>query len=244
MSRYRHWSILGVGLLALAVLATGRAVPSDARADEADPSVVATFQGSYDGFTVPQVLGPVHLHAGVVVVRARHDADKNFVINLRLPDEGASPETFSVNTYLLVDAVGAYEGAAAEIVPTAGDYYLLIAAGGGYDITVAQPTAGTVAPVEQTAFEGRGQQVTPATRLVAGAYTLEAQTDAAALLVWLYAIDDAGGGAVSANYDGRVIDTGRGTGTTVTIEIPADGLYLFAVEPLGAQGTAWSLTLR
>lgn len=244
MSRRHRVSVLGLSLLALVILAAVRAVPPHASADDAGPSVVATFQGSYDGFSVPRVLGPFRLHAGVVVVRARHDADKNFVINLRLPDEGAPPETFSVNTYLLVDAVGVYEGAAAKVVPTAGDYYLLIAAGGAYDITVAQPTAGTVTSVEQTAFDGRGQQVTPVTRLTAGTYTLDARSDAGVLLVWLYAIDDAGGRAVSANYDGRVIDTGRGTGTTVTVEIPADGLYLFAVEPLGTGDTNWSLTLQ
>lgn len=242
--RVRQGQIAFAIVLAITVLAMVGMQPAHvARADDGNPAEVASFRGSYDGFSTPRVLGPFRLRAGLVVVRARHNGTKNLVISLRLPDPGAAPEDFSFNSYLMVDAIGRYDGSAADVARADGDYYLLIAAGGAYDISVQQPSPSTVALADQTTFAGRGQQVTAGIPLAAGRYTFTARTDNSAFFVALYTIDDLGGGPATTDYAARIIDTTRGTGTSVTLDLPA-GLYLLAVDAEGTGSGNWSIAIE
>ncbi len=162
MYRIRTFGVFMLAaLMAVAASAIGHAPAVHAQASPTAPAPLATFRGSYDGFSTPLALGPFHLNAGVTVLRARHNGQANFVVSLRMPDPGVDPQVYTLNTYLMVDAIGRFDGGAVQMVPQEGDYYLLLSANGAYDLSVEQPSPTTVSPVIQNTFSGRGQQVTP-----------------------------------------------------------------------------------
>src|SRR3712207_2696207 len=99
----RIFSLPAIAIVVLALLAAVavRTAPARVHSAQDDPAVDTIFQGSYVGFLDPLVLGPFRLNAGIVVVLARRQAEKNFVINLRLPESGAPPAVFSIYTYLM-----------------------------------------------------------------------------------------------------------------------------------------------
>jgi len=228
-------------LLGAVAIVSGLALhPSSGLAQS--PSTVATFRGSYNGFSTPEVLGPFPLHAGLTVIRSRHNGTANFVVSLVTAEPGKTPQDSYANRYLVSDGIGRFDGGGAVIVREDGEYYLLLAAGGAYEITVEQPSPSTVTAVNERSFSGSGQQVTPVFRLAAGTVTIDAQTDQEFLTVWLYLIDDLGGAAVGPGYDGRIIDTTRGTGTTVSVDVPA-GLYMLATAT-GVTNERWSLSVQ
>lgn len=217
--------------------------PAVTTAQAPESPVVATFRGSYNGYSTQLALGPFPLHAGLVIVRARHNGTGNLVVTLRLPEPGVPPAEYSPDSYLVADGIGRYNGAGATMVRTDGDYYIVLAASGAYELTVEQPSPTNVTPTDERTFTGLGQQVTAPMFLRAGTVTLAAQTDQQFLTVWVYAIDDLGGAAVGPGYDGRIIDTTRETGLVVSMEIPADGLYMLAVAT-GVTSERWRIEVQ
>lgn len=239
----------------LAVLATlllgGSLLEGTASAQEPGQApTIASFRGSYTGFSTPLVLGPVPLHAGVVVLRARHGGNANFVVSMATQDEGKTPEDSYGNRYLLINSIGRFEGAAAEMLRQDGDYYILVSAGGAYEFQVEQPVPADVTPVSAREFSGEHQQVTPVFRLEAGTHTLHASSDGTGnFFVWLYQVDDLGGAAINGDYAGRLIAVTNGPAAeTATVTLRRGGLYLIHVyassieTPTSAAG--WSIRIE
>lgn len=231
----------GLGLFVM----TGAPVQTGHAEDAPDPSVVATFRGSDKA-----VLGPFDLHAGLTVIRARSNGTANFVVYLVMPAPGEDVTQSYGNRYLFIDAVGAYDGAAADIAKHDGSYYLEVSqASGAYQLTVSQPMPDTVTPVNQQSFDGHGQQVTPVFALPAGSHTVTAQADAYALRVRMYRLDDLGGGPVVSGatgyYGDELIDTTIPPGyTSVTVDLPADGLYVLYVNAEGTESLNWTVSVQ
>lgn len=230
MRRSAIFTILTMAILAVA------AGPDAAisRAQTPEPGyapTIATFRGSYNGYSTPLVVGPVSLRAGVVVVRARHGGNANFVVSMVTQDPGKAPENSYDNRYLLINSIGRFDGAAAEVLKTDGDYYLLVSAGGAYEFRVEQPLPENITPVEQREFSGEHQQVTPVFALEAGTNTLRATSDGTGnFFVWLYEVDDLGGAAINGDYAGRLIAVTNGPADeSVTVTLRHGGLYLIHV---------------
>ena len=229
-------------------LATGMALLSELlllavqmTAEQAGAKQAAnTFRGSNEN-----VLGPINLHAGVVVVRGRSNGKDNFAVWLVLPDPGQAVGDDNGAHHLMIDAVGAYNGAAAEVLPDDGNYYLqVVMASGPYELSVEQPSPTTVNPVPQRTFTGQRQQVPGAIRLSAGTVTVSAQKDGNDhLSVALYQLDDLGGGSVTSNNYGRVIDSDL-TGLSVPVDIPADGVYLLYADAEGTGSGKWTVSIQ
>jgi hypothetical protein len=214
-----------------------------------------TFRGS-----TPGVQGPVALHAGLVIVRSRSNGPANFTVSLATQDPGATVENSYDNRYLLIDAVGAYNGAAATLLRQDGDYYVDIGqASGPYQLTVEQPSPATVRPVADTSFSGKGQQVTSPFTLPPGTYTVTATADSSALRVRLYSIDDLGGAAIvspdTGYYGDELIDTTIPPGLlSVSVDIPPagykpdgtpiNGTFLLYVDPEGTGSGSWTVTVQ
>jgi hypothetical protein len=225
----------------VAVLAMSVWVAGPVHGQEPEPGeapTLATFRGSYNGWSTPKVEGPVSLQAGLVVVRARHSGNANFGLTLVTADPGKAPEDSYENRYLMINAIGRYDGAAAALLTEAGDYYLLIGAGGAYEFTLEQPVPDNVTPVEEHSFDGVGQQVTRVFALEAGTYTVRGTSNGDGnFRVWLYEVDDLGGGAVQGNVFGRLFDVTSGPANeTATVTLRRDGLYLFYVEAWKIEG--------
>lgn len=213
----------------------------------------ATFQGSAAGTP-----GPVSLHAGLVIVRGRSNGSGNFTASLVTQDPGATVSNSYNNRYLMIDAVGSYNGAAAALLQQDGNYYLDVTqASGPYQLTVEQPSPETVQPVNQTSFNGKGQQVSSPFTLPPGSYTVTAQADSSALRVRLYSIDDLGGAAIvspsTGYYGDELIDTTIPPGllsVPVTIDAagtnpdgtPINGTFLLYVNPEGTGSGTWSVS--
>jgi len=198
------------------------------------------FRGSAKG-----VLGPVALHAGLVVLRARANGAANFVVSLVAQDPDQDLDHSFSNRYLLIDAIGRYDGAVATSLRADASYFVEVsAASGPYEIGVEQPTPASVTATDQRAFSGTGQQALAPVMLTAGSYSFSVQSESSVVIVRLFAIDDLGGGAATSDYDARVIDTGRDPSTAVSVAVPADGLYLITVDPEGTGTLKWTLTVQ
>jgi hypothetical protein len=233
------------------VLPTVGFLPHAAQAQ--DPP--GTFRG-----TGPGTPGPTPLHAGLVIVRARFNGTANFVVSLVTQDPGATVQNSYNNRYLLIDAIGAYNGAAATLLTQNGSYYVEVSqANGPYQITVEQPAPSSVQPTTQTSFTGKGQQVTSPFTLPPGTYTVTASADSSALRVRLYSIDDLGGQAIvspdTGYYGDELIDTTIPPGLlSVTVDIPAagtnpdgtliPGTFLFYMNPEGTGAGTWSVAIQ
>lgn len=215
----------------------------------------ATFRGS-----TPGVQGPVALHAGLVIVRGRSNGAANFTVSLVTQDRGATVQDSYDNRYLMIDAVGAYNGAAATLLRQDGDYYLDVTqASGPYQITVEQPSPATVRPIDKTSFSGRGQQVTSPFTLPPGTYTVTAETDSSTLRVRLYSIDNLGGAAIvspdTGYYGDELIDTTIPPdllSVSITVDAagyrpdgtPINGTFLLYVDPEGTGAGNWTVTVQ
>jgi hypothetical protein len=217
--------------------------------------VSQAFQGT--GVGTP---GPVPLHAGLAILRGRSNGTGNFVAYLVTQEPGATISNSYGNRYLMIDAVGAYNGAAATLLTTDGNYFLDVTqASGPYQLTVEQPSLATVQPVNQRSFNGKGQQVTSPFTLPPGSYTVTATNDSTALRVRLYSIDDLGGTAVlspdTGYYGDELIDTTIPPGSlSVPISVdaagfkpdgtPINGTFIFYMDPGGTGPGSWTVSVR
>jgi hypothetical protein len=229
----RRTAGLLIATITLALVAATSVAPVSS-AQEPEPGyapAVATFRGNYDGYSKPEVVGPVRLDAGLVVVHARHGGNANFVVSIVTQDPGKAPEDSYENRYLLINSIGRYDGAAAEMLRTDGEYYLLVSAGGAYEFRIEQPRPDNVTPVEEHTFSGEHQQVTPVFTLEAGTHTLRGTSDGTGnFFVWLYEVDDLGGAAIDGDYAGRLIVVTNGPANeAVTITLGQTGHFLVHV---------------
>jgi hypothetical protein len=202
------------------------------------------------------IVGCVQLHAGLVIAHVKSNGAQTFDVDLRTQDPAGKPLSQDPNAYKsyyqLYSVDGRVDGAAAVMLKTDDTYYLGVnAASGPYEFTFEQPTPLSVTPVNQTSFTGKAQQVTPVFRLSAGTMTVNVQSDSFNLKLWLYQIDDLGGGAVppAAAPDaskGTLLDVTGGAPSqgSVSVVVPSDGLYLFYVNPGGVGSLAWSVSIQ
>ena len=215
----------------------------------------ATFQGSSKGTP-----GPVSLHAGLAIVRGRSNGTANFTVSLVTQDLGATVSNSYNNRYLLIDSVGAYNGAAATLLSQDGSYFLDVTqASGPFQLTVEQPSPSSVQAVGQTSFSGKGQQVTSPFTLVPGSYTVTATNDSTALRVRMYALDDLGGSAVvspqTGYYGDELIDTTIPPGSlSVPITVsalgtnpdgtPINGVFIIYMDAEGTGPGNWTVAVQ
>lgn len=242
------WPQLVLGfVLAISAVLLGQGA-GDLRAQAPGPGVV--LRGGRAG-----VLGPVRLHAGLVVVRARSNGTQNFAVDLKTQDRSKplsvaqDPGAFR-DYYALINTVGRVDGAAAAFLAVDDDYYVDVTlASGPFELVIEQPEPAKVNPVAQADFAGKGQQVTPYFTLSAGTYTVTAQTDSYGLRAWLYALDDLGGAPVASDLTGyygtRLLDTTIPPGyTSVPITVPTDGVYVLYVDPQAPGSLEWTIAVH
>jgi hypothetical protein len=234
-------------LFTTVVLAGGRS----ARA--AEPQQIGTIRGSTTG-----VYGPVALSAGLVVVRARSNGAANFAADLinqdpNNPTPVTRDPTASKDFYALFDDIGRFDGAATANLKQDDAYYMHVSlASGPFEFTFEQPTPESVTSVTQSSFTGgKGEHVTPYFTLFAGTFTVSAQPADAntALRVKLYYVDDLGGGAIVSDqtgyYGDELIDTTIPPSyTSVSVTIPADGVYLIYVSSGGSGSGNWTVSVQ
>jgi hypothetical protein len=214
-----------------------------------------TFQGTGKGTP-----GPVTLHAGLAIVRARSNGTSNFTVSLVTQDPGATVSSSYNNRYLMIDSVGAYNGAAGTLLKQDGSYYFDVTqASGPFQLTVEQPTPETVQPVNQAGFSGKGQQVTSYFTLAPGSYTVTATNDSTTLKVRMYALDDLGGSAVvspsTGFYGDELMDSTIPPGSlSVPITVnalgtnpdgtPIPGVFVFYMDPEGTGPGNWTVSVQ
>lgn len=243
----------GLLLLAAALLPAIGVHPSPTHAQTR--LVSQSFQNSATG-----ALGPVPLHAGLAILRGRSNGTGNFVAYLVTQEPGATVSNSYGNRYLMIDAIGTYNGAAATLLTQDGNYFIDVTqASGAFQLTVEQPSPATVQPVAQTSFSANGQQVTSAFTLPPGTYTVTATNDSSALRVRLYSIDDLGGKAIispdTGYYGDELIDTTIPPGSlTVPVSIdpagflpdgtPINGTFIFYMDPSGTGPGNWTISIR
>src|SRR5262249_24472903 len=133
MTRTRPRLLALVGSLFLLEDAGVSSAPAHAQ------ETVANFRATLNG---KQLIGPVDLHEGLVVIRARHAGNQNFLVGLILPKPGVDPRETYEDGYGMINVLGQYNGAAATSVRKSGSYMLDVDASGTYDITVEQPASG------------------------------------------------------------------------------------------------------
>jgi hypothetical protein len=229
MSNTRNRLLMLVGSLFLLVAAGVRAAPAHAQ------TPVANFRGTLNG---KQLIGPVDLHQGLVVIRARTSGNQNFIVGLILPKPGVDPRETYEDGYGMINVLGQYNGSAATSVRKSGSYMLDVDASGTYDITVEQPDSGPDETAGQRSFSGKGQQVTPIFVLPEGTIKLTMTHDGKSnFQVWLY---DLGGATVSGDGFGRLINEIGPANGTVELEIVIGSPALFYVN---ADGN-WSITIE
>ncbi len=156
--------LIALGFFVL--IGAGAQTPTARAQDPGQAPIVAMLRGSSDGRGA-EVLGPVALRAGLVVLRARHGGSHVFFVDLATAQPGQSPLTdydFSRN---LVNAAAPYDGATATLLPQDGDYFVIVSATGTFALSLEQPTPENVTPVETRTFSGernaeRGASITSA----------------------------------------------------------------------------------
>ncbi len=238
-----------VAAVALILLALARPAAPHAHAQQTGPTLRGSTQGVY---------GPVFLHAGLVVVRAKSNGTENFGADL-INQDPTNPTSITQDPYAFQDYyplfndIGRFDGAATAILMRDDNYYVSVGgAGGPFEFTFEQPTPATAAVAGQGPFSGQtGEHVTPYFRLTAGNHTVTALPGDAdtALVVKLYYIDDLGGGAIVSDQTGYYGDQLINTGfppfyTSVTVTIPADGLYLLSVNSGGGGSGRWTVSVQ
>lgn len=215
-------------VIVIAALAPGDRV----RAQEPGRApTAATLRGAPDS-RGQVVLGPVALHAGLVVVRARHAAGGFFAADLVTAPAGGSPLTDYDSSYSIINSGGRYDGSVATLLRRDGDYYAVVSAGGNVEFQFEQPSPENVTPVEARIFSGEADGVTPVLALPAGTHTIRVTWQATSrLFAWMYAVDDLGGSIVFDSSDGRFLqETGGPSEASVTLALRRPGLFLFRVN--------------
>jgi hypothetical protein len=239
--------LLAFGLIA--VIGIGAQTPNARAQDPGQAPVIVTLRGSSDG-RAPAVLGPVPLHAGLVVLRVRHGGSSTFGVDLATAQPGRSPLTEYDFTRNLINTLAPYDGATATLLPTDGDYFVIVGATGTFALTLEQPLPDNVTPVEARSFSGDAGQVTPVFALPAGTYTIHVTSAATArLFAWLYRVDDLGGGVVFESADGRFLQETAGPfDRSVTLTLRRGGLFLISLEAGSYQPAhdppTWSLAVE
>ncbi len=206
---------------------------------------------SFRGAAGVSIVGPVSLSAAVTVLRAQHNGNGNFVVQLFVPAPGETAQQSATladynDFFLVFDLIGAVKPAAGLVTGMPGDHYLQVTASGAWQISVEQPQTVTPAALK-TSFSGRGTDVSPYFLLPPSIATIAVKTDSPFLRAWLYHIDDLGGEAIMAGlniYDGRIFDftfPDNQTSYPVVLPVPLDdrgrpqnsGPYVLAVNNLG-----------
>ena len=247
MPRRRFLAFAGgavLGFAAAPTLAYRRRSVANAQAIPGAPS--------FAGAAGKSIVGPVSLNAGLTVLRAQHNGTANFGVTVILPAAGATAQQsydhgdFS-DFAVPFNLVGAVKSAGVVLTTTPGDHYLVVSATGAWQISVEQPLPETVTPIQQTAFSGKGQDISPYFMVPDGISTISVQTASQLLYGWLYHLDDLGGEPVIAGIafaDGRIFDfTFPGNMTSAPITLPDSGPYLIAVANTLTNADAWTITL-
>lgn len=214
-----------------AVVLAGAAAPSTARAEA--PDTPPTFRGGAG----TSVQGPVDLHGGLLVLRARHSGAGNFTVWLTRPKDGVPPDQDWVSNDLMINTIGQYNGASAVGVRQDGGYVLQVTADGPFQLWLDQPAAGSPDGAQKRDFAGTGQQVTPLFSLAAGTIAVSlthAGSTPRTPQTFNVALYDTFGGAVGGDYADRFLTATGPYSGTVTLNVPADGWYLFAVDADGS----------
>jgi hypothetical protein len=239
--------LLGALLLLLAAIPAVRA----ARPALAQP--LPTLRGSQPG-----VYGPVPLHAGLVVVRARSNGAENFAADLvnqdpNNPTPVTQDPTAQKDFYALFNALNRFDGGATALLKQDDNYYLRVSlASAPFEVTFEQPTPNSVTPVAQTTFSGaKWQHVTPYFSLPAGSHTLSVQgaDEHTVLRVKLYQLDDLGGAAVTSGvtdyFGDELIDTSIPPAyASVPISIANDGVFIIYVSAEGSGPGNWIVSVQ
>ena len=242
----RYAAVVAIVLGLSASMKTGVAVAEE----PGQAPTLATLRGSSDG-RAPVVLGPVPLRAGLVVLRARAAGSHVFSVDLATAQPGRSPLTDYDFSRTVINSSARYDGAVATLLPKDDDYFVVVSNSGAFAIDLEQPVPENVAPVEERAFTGAADGVTPVFALAAGTYTIRVSSAATArLFAWLYQVDDLGGSTVFESADGRflqqVSDGPYDESVTVTLRRP--GLFLVFInarsyDPLTDPPT-WTITVE
>jgi hypothetical protein len=169
---------------------------------------------SFKGAAGVSIVGPVSLNAAVTVVRAQHNGNANFSVELFVPAPGETPQESATladysDAFLVFDLIGAVKPATALVTTVPGDHYLQVTASGAWQISVEQPLPAVLTPKLQTSFSGRGTDVSPYFILPPTISSISVSSPSTFLRAWLYHIDDLGGEAIQAGldtYDARIFD--------------------------------------
>lgn len=171
-----------------------------------------------------QATKKVSLSDGLTIFRMTHNGSRNFAIWL-LDEKGNKLD-------LLVNTIGAFNGAKALGIENAGGYVLDVTADGAWSVVMEQPIASPSLPKAPQSFSGRGQQVSALFILNTGlarfnmthsgarnfaVWLLDQNGDKVALLVNTIGAFN-GSKAVGVGYDAYVLD------------ITADGSWTISVE--------------
>jgi hypothetical protein len=125
----RRFILIALGLVVL--IGAGTQASTARAQDPGQAPIVAMLRGSSDGRGA-EVLGPVALHAGLVTLRARHGGSHVFVVDLATAQSGQSPLTDYDFSRTLINAAAPYDGATATLLPTDGDYFVIVSATGTF----------------------------------------------------------------------------------------------------------------
>jgi hypothetical protein len=209
---------------------------------------------SFKGAAGVSIVGPVSLNAAVTVLRAQHNGNANFSVELFVPAPGETAQQSAMladysDAFLVFDLIGAVKPATALVTMAPGDHYLQVTASGAWQISVEQPLPEVLTPMVQTRFSGRGTDVSPYFLLPPTIASISVSTTSASLRAWLYHIDDLGGEAIQAGlntYDARIFDftdpaNQTSAGLVLPVPPPPDdatppppsGPYVLAVNNVG-----------
>ena len=245
-TRRRFLTLAGGAALSAAAAPFLRGVTVEAAEAQLIPGA-ASFKGAAGA----AIVGPIALNAGVTVLRAQHNGTQNFSATLFLPAPGeTAQQSYDLGDFSdqfgVFNLVGALKAAGVALIVTPGSYYMAVGATGAWQITVEQPLPENVTPSQQTAFSGKGQDISPYVSLPNGISTISVQTASTSMYAWLYHLDDLGGEPVEAGldvYDGRIFDfTFPGNTPSVPITLPDNGPYLLAVSNTLTNDEAWTIT--
>ena len=206
----------------------------------------------FKGAAGVSIVGSVSLGAAVTVLRAQHNGNANFTVELFVPAPGETAEQSATladysDAFLVFDLIGAVKPATAVLTTEPGDHYLQVTASGAWQISVEQPLPELLTPTLKTSFSGRGTDVSPYFLLPPTISSISVSTNSSALRAWLYHIDDVGGEAIEAgviSYDNRIFDftdPSNAPSFPVALPVPVDengvpqnsGPYVLAVNNLG-----------
>ncbi len=257
-SRRRFLAAAGGALLVEATAATPLLRASRAAWAQAIPGA-PTFKGAAGN---GMIVGPVSLGAAVTVLRAQHNGNANFTVELFVPAPGETAQQSATladysDAFLVFDLIGAVKPATALVTTIPGDHYLQVTASGAWQISVEQPLPEMLSPGLQASLSGHGTDVSPYFMLPPEISVISVSTKSNSLRAWLYHLDDLGGEAIQAGlntYDNRIFDFTDPANTTsypILLPVPPppddmsppppSGPYVLAVNNVGNQ-EAWTIS--